>query len=101
MTAPVDRVYVALDALRSHHPADEMALQAIVERVLLDSSIRHTREVSLGRAGRIDFLTASAIGLECKIKGGSASRRRSTRWRTRSRRARWMSTASARSPRAS
>lgn len=48
---------------------DEVDLHADMARVLDEHGIGHRREVRLGDAGRIDFLTDTGVGIEVKVAG--------------------------------
>lgn len=50
----------------------EAELQAGISQALTAAGVAHRREVELGEAGRVDFLTAGGLAIEVKI-GGSAN----------------------------
>lgn len=51
--------------------ANESELQAAIAQVLTDAGLEFSREVSLSRNDRIDFLVGD-IGIEVKVEGGLA-----------------------------
>ncbi|RKH14336.1 hypothetical protein D7V97_03380 [Corallococcus sp. CA053C] len=76
MSTPADTLAVLdhVHALVTGHRfrcAGEALLQVALAQVLAGASIAFQREVSLGEAGRIDFLLTQAhVGLEVKVDGG-------------------------------
>lgn len=49
--------------------ASEAALQAGIGQVLAAAGIPHRREVQVGPAGRLDFLTDEGLAIEVKVDG--------------------------------
>ncbi|MCY1047575.1 hypothetical protein OV208_40120 [Corallococcus sp. bb12-1] len=76
MSAPTDTLAVLdqVRALVTRHRfrcAGEALLQGALAQVLTEAGIAFQREVTLGEAGRIDFLLTEAhVGLEVKVDGG-------------------------------
>jgi hypothetical protein len=65
MNAEIGRVLTALRPLRLMPADSERGLQDRIVAALIASGIAFEREAPLGR-GRIDFLTASGVGIEVK-----------------------------------
>jgi len=69
----VDRIAGILRRYRIRFGTEEL-MQQDVAAALDAEGIAFAREVSLGAAGRIDFLLSdSAIGIECKVGGGPSA----------------------------
>ncbi len=69
IAAEVALVREALETIRQPVAA-EAKLQEFVAGALTGAGVAFSREVDLGAAGRIDFLTAGGVGIEVKIAGG-------------------------------
>lgn len=68
-------LYAARDAIeaRTIVAVDEDELQAAVGVCLAAAGIPFEPEVRLGASGRVDFLTASGVGIETKVDGAAGA----------------------------